>query len=106
MAKYRTIKDFPPNLKVGDIAEFKDELPPSLMPHFEPYEGEEEVTEVDDTIITNPDRNKLKERATELEINFAPNIPTDRLIELIKEREAALVNQNDDGDGDADEDQE
>lgn len=106
MTKYRTIKDFPPNLKVGDIAEFKDELPPSLASYFERLSGEDEGGVDTDSIITNPDRNKLKERATELEINFAPNIPTERLIELIKERETALANQNDDGDGDADEDQE
>lgn len=34
-----------------------------------------------------PDRNDLKARATELGINFASNIPTDRLVELVKEAE-------------------
>lgn len=34
-----------------------------------------------------PDRNQLKARATELGIVFASNIPTDKLVELIKEAE-------------------
>ncbi len=54
----------------------------------------EAETETDDDDLDNggngggaPDRNELKARATELGITFASNIPTDKLVELIKEAE-------------------
>jgi hypothetical protein len=107
MAKYIAIKDFPPNIKQGDEAEFADDLDETLKPYFTPAGGAASAEKVenqdtDDTIITNPDREKLKARATELEIPFAPNIPTARLIELIKEKEAAQA--EDSGDSDEGED--
>lgn len=103
MAKYIAVKDFPPNIKQGDEVEFMDDLDETLKPYFRSaneVSAEEKVEgqDTDDTIITNPDREKLKARATELEIPFAPNIPTARLVELIKEKEAALAEDSDDDD--------
>lgn len=93
--KYRAKVDIPPNVKAGDIVEASEELVPGIKERLEPVSDDEELTElgqVDDggnkTLITNPSRDELKARATELEINFASNIPTDRLIELIAEAEA------------------
>lgn len=100
MAKYVAVKDFPPNIKQGDEVEFNDKLDESLVPYFRPI-GEavsEQADETDDTIVTNPDREKLKARATELEITFASNIPTARLMELIKEKEAELADNSEDDD--------
>lgn len=90
--KYRAIRDIPPNIKKGDIVEINSPLVEAFAQRLEPLteEAEEAPVKVEDEkleIITNPDRNALKARATELGITFASNIPTDRLIELIKEEE-------------------
>lgn len=90
--KYRAIRDIPPNIKKGDIVEINSPLVEAFAQRLEPLteEVEEASAKVEDEkpeIITNPDRNALKARATELGITFASNIPTDRLIELIKEEE-------------------
>lgn len=100
MAKYVAVKDFPPNIKQGDEVEFKDEIHENLVPYFQPISGavSKQDDETDDTIVTNPDREKLKARATELGITFASNIPTARLMELIKEKEAELADNSEDED--------
>lgn len=88
MAKYRAKVDIPPNVKAGDIVTVDGELIPEFKAVLEPYVEETAVDETDDTektLINNPDRNALKEEATRLGLTFASNIPTDRLIELIKE---------------------
>lgn len=96
MAKYIATADIPPNVKAGDIVEVNQKLIPEFAKVLVPAPAEEqtEPTEpIDDgkTIITNPDRNALKARATELEINFASNIPTERLLELVKEAEERVA---------------
>lgn len=100
MPKYRALQDIPPGIKKGDVVEFKDDLVPSYKKLFERYSAEQDEDESDtDTekaIITNPDRNALKERATELGITFASNIPTERLMELIKEAEEKQASGGDD----------
>lgn len=102
MARYRAVSDFPPSVKQGDVVEFEDDLLPELKPYFERYVEDEltdkTVTDETDTIVTNPDREKLKARATELEIPFASNIPTARLMELIEEKEAELADNSEDED--------
>ena len=102
--KYRAKVDIPPNVKAGDIVEAHEELVPGMAERLEPVNDSEELTELgqvdgsgEKTLITNPSRDELKARATELGINFASNIPTDRLVELIAEAEAKA------GDGDKDE---
>lgn len=94
--KYRAKVDIPPNVKAGDIVETDEELVPGIKERLEPVSDDEELTElgqVDDdgnkTLITNPSRDELKARATELGITFANNTPTDKLVELIAEAEAA-----------------
>lgn len=49
-------------------------------------EGSEDVT----TTVVNPSREELKARAKELDIDFAPNITTERLLELVQAKEAEL----------------
>lgn len=44
-------------------------------------------------LTVNPSRDDLKSKATDLGIQFASNIPTDRLVELIAEAEAAKSKQ-------------
>lgn len=102
MARFIAKVDIPPNVKAGDVVTAKEPLIPEFANLLEkiggrseptkvgePKEpGSETETETDQTLITNPDRNLLKDEATSLGINFAPNIPTDRLIELIKEARA------------------
>ncbi len=88
MAKYRAKVDVPPGIKAGDVVNFEEPLVPSYEKLFEKVgESDDEDDDADKTFVGNPDRNTLKDRATELGINFAPNIPTDRLIELITEAE-------------------
>lgn len=99
MAKYKALKDVPPEIKAGDIVEFKKPLVPSYKGLFERYVAPKDDEEDDKDLITNPDRNALKARATELEINFASNIPTDRLIELIKEAEEKSADPDNSSDG-------
>lgn len=109
MAKYIAVKDFPPNIKQGDEVKFRDKLGETVAPYFRPVSevASEEDEDEDDTVVTNPDREKLKARANELGIPFAPNIPTARLIELIKEKEAELADDSDGSDEeDADSDEE
>jgi hypothetical protein len=38
--------------------------------------------------VVNPSREELKERAKELGIDFAPNITTERLLEMVRAKEA------------------
>jgi hypothetical protein len=107
MTKYRALQDIPPNVKAGDIVEVKNKLVPAYEKLLRPIaEGasEPEDTDVDNpkkTLVTNPDRNDLKKRATELGINFAPNIPTDRLIELVTEAEKKAAEETDDSSDDS-----
>lgn len=56
---------------------------------------EKEAEEDDGVGNGAPDRNALKARATELNITFASNIPTDKLVELIKEAEEKADNGGD-----------
>lgn len=55
----------------------------------EDLDPDEDADEDDDDKkeIVNPSRDELKARATALGINFASNIPTERLMELVKEAE-------------------
>ena len=132
MAKYRAKATVFHPYREGDIVDFKDELHPGFAAHFEAYDGDEEVTDVnarnplnDPTAagtqldlggptpadpnrktgdsdqggededndnpkqpLINPSREELKERAQELGIDFAPNITTERLLELVRAKEA------------------
>lgn len=90
MAKYRAKIDIPPGIKAGEVHEFKDELLPEFAPHFEKVGDNEETVELDEDrkSLINPSRDELKARANELGITFASNIPTDKLLELVKEKEA------------------
>ncbi len=97
MTKYRAKVDVPPGIKAGDVVEFSEPLVEGFKNQFELADSSEDITQheegVDDEggdrskIIGNPDRNALKARAAELKIDFAPNIPTDRLVELVKAAE-------------------
>jgi hypothetical protein len=111
MAKYKALQDILPNVKAGDIVEVKDEIIPEYKKLLEPYNGDEEVTirseetvDTDKTAVVNPSRDELKARATELGINFASNIPTERLLELVKEAEEKDASGSDDKDSDKDSD--
>lgn len=110
MTKYVAKADVSPKIKKGDIVEFNDPLIPEYQNLFEKYDGQTEEAEKqtagdnDDPVktgIINPDRNALKAKATELGINFADNIPTVRLSELIQEAEAKR--QDSQGEGDSNE---
>jgi hypothetical protein len=92
MAKYKALQDVPPFIKAGDIANFDQPLIPEYQKLFEAYSGEEAAVEIDDDdplkqALINPSRDELKKRAQELEIDFAPNITTDKLLELVKTAE-------------------
>lgn len=100
MAKYRAKKAFPPNIKVGDIVETDKELIPEYAPHFERVDGDSSEKEE----IINPSRDELKAKATELGIDFAPNITTDKLMALVKEAEDK--NEGDGGAGDGEDNEE
>lgn len=96
MAKYKALQDLPPHIKLGDIVEFGEPLVPEYQKIFEAYNGDEEVAEIDEndpvrTALINPSRDDLKKRATELDIYFAQNITTDKLLELVKDGEEALA---------------
>lgn len=110
MTKYRAKVDIPPNVKAGDEVTLKDKILPEYEKLLEPIgEAEDEGTGTDDgdkDIITNPDRNELKKRAEELGLNFASNIPTDRLIELIAEAENAGGSDEDEENGAGETDEE
>lgn len=147
MAKYRVKDDSVHPYRTGDIVEFNDPLVPGFQSRFEPYDGDEEVTDIaarnplndpsaantqldlggklpgggerqegentpqfvgdgesnlgngggegsgNQQPVINPSRDELKERAKELEIDFAPNITTERLLELVRAKEAELQNQ-------------
>lgn len=126
MAKYRAKTDAVHPYKTGDIVEFKEPLVPGFVAHFEPYDGDEEVTDiearnplndptaagtqldlggptpanpdrqtgnsgegdVDRQPLVNPSREELKARAAELGIDYAPNITTEKLLELVRAKEA------------------
>jgi len=111
MPKYRALVDVPP-IKQGEIVTFKDPLIPEFKSKFERYTGEQPETQQtagdnDDpvkTAIVNPNRDELKDRATKLGINFASNIPTTTLIELIQEAEAKRQDGQGEGQGDDDKD--
>lgn len=97
MTKYRALADVPPNISKGDVIEFNEPLVDSYKPLFERFvEGENEDTD----LIVNPDRNALKERATELGLNFASNVPTEKLIAMIEEKEAEDKDEDEDDDKD------
>lgn len=100
MAKYRAKQDLPPNIKAGDIVETENDLIPEYVPLFERVGEDEEVS--DKTVILNPSRDELKARANELGINFASNIPTERLMELVKEAEEKKAAEDGEGGGDGD----
>lgn len=99
MSKYRAKVDVLP-IKKGDIVEFKDPLIPEYESKFEAYTGEEApaVNELDAEIgengggtvaIVNPSREELKKLAADLQIDYAPNIPTDKLLSLVQEAQKA-----------------
>lgn len=144
MAKYRSKTDAVHPYRTGDIVEFNDPLVDGFKAHFEPYDGDEEVTDIaarnplnDPSAantqldlggklpgggerqegeqhpqftgdgesnlgnggegsggeggrqpLINPSREELKARATELGIDFAPNIGTEKLLELVRAKEA------------------
>lgn len=141
MAKYRVKNDSVHPYRTGDIVEFNDPLVLGFVAHFEPYDGDEEVTDIaarnplndpsaantqldlggklpgggerqegeshpqfvgdgesnlgnggngsgQQTQVINPSRDDLKKEADEFGINYAQNIPTDRLLELVKEARA------------------
>ena len=96
MAKYKALQDVPPHIKAGDIANFEEPLIPEYQKLFEAYTGEEVAASADEndpvrTALINPSRDDLKKRATELDIFFAPNITTDKLLELVKGHEEKLA---------------
>lgn len=97
MAKYRAKQDVIP-IKAGDVVEFNDPLLPELANSFELYDGEEEtkdfVDELNDSTksegtvsVINPSREDLKKRAAELQLDYAPNITTPKLLELVSQAE-------------------
>lgn len=145
MAKYRAKTDAVHPYRTGDIVEFKDPIVDGFKAHFEPYDGDEEVTDIDARNplndptasntqldlggklpgggereegqqvpqfvgdgesnlgndnqgggegggerqpLINPSRDELKARAQELGIDFAPNISTEKLLELVRAKEA------------------
>jgi len=94
MTKYRALVDVPPEIKKGDIVNFNDPLVDGYKKLFEKVGADDEVEDTDKTdntrveLTVNPDRNALKARATELNVDFAPNISTDKLVELVKEAQA------------------
>jgi hypothetical protein len=87
MTKYRALADIAPHITRGDIVNFQEELVDGYKKLFEQVGDSEVIEGESEGLIGNPDRNALKARATELGINFAPNMPTDRLVELVKEAE-------------------
>lgn len=93
--KYRAKEDIPPNVKAGEIVEVEGELIPEFKGVLEPVVAgnDEDEDEGDGKIetIVNPDRTDLKARAAQLGLDYAPNIPTSRLLELVQdaEKEAA-----------------
>lgn len=100
MARYIAKVDIPPHIKKGDEVRIDNPLIPEFAERLTPVVDEDDSDSEDDdkTIVTNPDRNSLKARATQLGINFASNIPTDRLVELITEAEEKA--KTDEGSGD------
>lgn len=90
MAKYRALVDVPPGIVAGQIVSFKEPLVDGYKPLFTPVTAEEAKEDGVKTVIANPSRDELKARAAQLEITFASNTPTDKLIDLIKEKEAEL----------------
>ena len=106
MAKYRAKNDVPPSIRKGDVVEFKDPLVDGLKAHFEEVSGDTPLTDIENrkddgtaagtqaddggpTGITNPSREDLKAEAKELGIDHAPNISTEKLLELVKDARAA-----------------
>lgn len=108
MPKYRALVDIPPNIKAGEVVEVNDELIPEFKKKLELVSGNDEDDEVDDATksgVVNPSRTDLKARAAQLGVDFAPNISTPRLMELVKEAEdAEAAKLQKEGDGDSDED--
>lgn len=110
MTKYRAKEDISPNVKKGDIVEITDELIPEFKSKLELYNENdgEKVDSTEKTVVTNPSRTDLKARATQLGLDFAPNIPTERLMELVKEAEdkkaaeEAAAGSGSEGEGEAD----
>lgn len=119
MTKYIARKDNPPAFKVGDIVEAENELLPIYKDMLEKYDGDLEVgqnaNDEDGKIIEgtalndgakheevgNLSRDDLKARADALGIDYAANISTAKLVELVVAKEAE--NESDD-DNDKDDD--
>jgi hypothetical protein len=93
--KYRALEDMAPTIKKGDIAEFTDELDPRLKGKFAPADADETTTHgvVDQELDGNISRDDLKIKATELGIDFAGNISTAKLLELVKAKMAENKNE-------------
>lgn len=115
MAKYRVVKPINSRVKVGDVVELNDPIIPEYKDKLVPASEDDEVTTQTagdndhpvKTAIVNPNRDELKDRASKLGINFASNIPTVTLIELIQEAEAKRQDGTGEGQGDdKDEDKE
>ena len=98
MGKYVALIDIPPNIKAGDVIEL-GELTPDFEKLTRPLDGGEAEAKDDEDpdkeAVINPSRDELKARATELGINFAPNMPTERLMELVKEAEEKAAEDKD-----------
>lgn len=98
MAKYRAKVDVPP-LKAGDIMVAQDPLVPEYADKFERVGEDAEAVDEKQPLV-NPSRDELKARATELDVTFASNIPTERLMELVKEAEDKKAAEENSGEGD------
>lgn len=108
MGKYRALTDMPP-VKKGDVVEFKEPLVDGLKNHYVAVGdsegvaviGEDARSEIEGLLDLNGNvsREDLKKRATELELDFAPNIPTAKLLELVKEAQEAQLKDNGEGAG-------
>lgn len=91
MAKYRALVDIPPNVKAGDIVSATEEIVPGLKDKLVAVGDDEELSDTTGNISLegNVSREALKKRADELNIDYASNIATAKLFELVKEAQDA-----------------
>lgn len=109
MAKYRALVDIPPHVKKGDVVELTKDPVPGMKERLEKVGDDEKVTDVSGNIdlTGNVSREQLKARADELNLEYAGNISTAKLFELVKEAQEAKAPADDNsGDGDKDPDEE
>lgn len=111
MAKYRALVDIPPNVKQGDVVTLTEEPVPGMKERLVAVGDDEKVTDTTGNISLegNVSREALKLRADELNLDYASNISTAKLLELVKEAQEAkaaeLAAANGDG-GETDKDEE